>query len=192
MTGVLPIYCSSSAKESLFASSNFSRSILICLSIGASWHSGFVYLTKSCSGPISFITEKYSPFFNKVLTPVLPVFPFLIGIWYKSFSTCFSSVFISLPFHRYFVKGDYPVYCLNLVILVCSEHAHCLIVIDLDMFNGFICHNNIEDTWLNYFITSGDYTFICCTTCVDSFMSDRGFKDILPRCACLYTLEYCT
>ena len=36
MRGVVPICLSSSAKESFFASSNFSSSVLICVPIGAS------------------------------------------------------------------------------------------------------------------------------------------------------------
>ena len=98
MREVVPICLSSSAKEYLFASSNVSRSILICLSIGASCSSGFLYLTISCCGPIYFMTGKYSPIFNKVLTSILPVFSFLVGIWYKSFPTCFSTVLSPSPF----------------------------------------------------------------------------------------------
>ena len=80
-------------------------------------------------------------------------------------------------------------YCANCVILACSKLTHCLIIIDLDMFHGCICHNNIEDTRLKYFIINGNHTFISCTVCVDSFKSDRGLKyTCLPRCACLFTM----
>ena len=105
MRGVVPFVSHLQQKKYLFASNSFSRSILICLSIGASWSSGFLYLTKSCCGPISFMTGKYSPFFNKLLSSILSVFSFVVGIWYKSFTTCFSSVYLPplshVPCHRW-------------------------------------------------------------------------------------------
>ena len=68
--GVVPICLSSMENASSFALSSFSKSRLVCLSIGVSFNSGLLYSTKSSCGPISLIlvtgVKSYS--FMRVLT----------------------------------------------------------------------------------------------------------------------------
>ena len=52
---VVPICLSSVANASSFALSSFSKSNLVCLSIGASFNSGLLCSTKSSCEPISLI-----------------------------------------------------------------------------------------------------------------------------------------
>ena len=116
--GVVPICLSSVANTSSFALSTFSKSRLVCLSVGVSFNSGLLCSTKSSCRPISLIlvTGDKSYSLMRVLTSIKPVFLFLEGMWCNCFFTGLHSDLTSFPFLKVCSNGTFFTFATYLVL----------------------------------------------------------------------------